>query len=297
MNCLFINFTLNFSPAEFDTFDVDADTSLTFCLKEWRAFLQLAESLNANITINFETTGEPIEFSMQDLDVFEVTLFMSTLSSELDSSRDVSGLLAVGSQVGNHKRAYDEQVEAELQVALKKVKGRTKKPPLSPESKIQYSDPNIENCTSNNEGASSAGEGTSNHYNRLTVARNGGGRPLTLDVPTISNGTSIVTPPRIDHHTSNNLEVIFLRDTEEDDSDRTLSNIPMPPNIPRQEEDDDVIMIADSPASSHSEVIRREGLSLFRRCYEPSFKCTDITGLNRIVAHDSDDEEAGNQRK
>lgn len=302
------------SPAEFDTYVVDTETSLTFCLKEWRAFLILAESLNTNITINFETTGLPIEFTIQDLEVFEVTLFMSTLSSDLDTSRNTSGLALNASQLnisgrpsitGTNKRAHDRtNVDEELNTLLKKPKGRTKARPVSPESRIQFSNPDIEDESANADGSTS---GITNH-NRFTVARNEVERNDILEVPTINNRTCTLSPRPPIHEVSNNLEIIFLKDTEDDDSDKTLLSIPMPnadgvcqPSAmdtiqetvagEGEVDNDDLIEIPASPIDKRSQEMRKAALALFRRCYEPSFRVSNVTGLNRILAENSSDEE------
>lgn len=307
---------------------VDTETSLTFCLKEWRAFLILAESLNTNIAIHFETTGLPIEFTIQDLEVFEVTLFMSTLSSDLDSSRNASVVVLNESRAGSQlnasgrpsiagttttttkKRAHEPSVEEELNALLKKPKGRTKaqaRPP-SPESRIQFSNPDIEDCSNNNDSANDEGPAatyTTTSHNRITVARNGAEDHNRLDVPTIRNHRTSSTlsprPPPV-HELSNNLEVIFLKDTEDDDSDRTLLSIPMPTDdavgqpaamdtIQETVPDEGAVEIPASPVDVRSQAKRKAALSLFRRCYEPSFRVSNITGLNRILAENSSDEE------
>lgn len=271
---------------------------MTFCLREWRAFLTLAESLNANIIINFETTGLPIEFTIRDLDVFEVTLFMSTLSSDLDNSRNDSVIIvsdSVPSQVGpttSKKRTHEATVDEELNALLKKPKTR-KKQTQAQESNIHFSNPDIEDYSANN------GNGTDssaiNNHNRWTIARNSG--EGLLQVPTIAPRVSTLSPrATTTHHNQSNLDIIFLKDTEED-TDATLLSIPMPGDGPPpssmetlHETVPDADEIPISPAESQSRVKRKAKLALFRRCYDPSFRVSNITGL-RILAENSSDEE------
>ncbi|PSN30763.1 Cell cycle checkpoint control protein RAD9A [Blattella germanica] len=44
-------------PREFDQYNIEMDTSITFCLKEFRALLQFAEAVSLPIVANFETGG------------------------------------------------------------------------------------------------------------------------------------------------------------------------------------------------------------------------------------------------
>lgn len=316
-----------FSPAEFDTYVVERETNLTFCLKEWRAFLVLAESLTTSIAIHFETTGMPIEFTIHDLDVYEVTLFMSTLSSEImDSSSSIITPPANNQSVNNitnrsvrvgsstSKRAHSEEnVDDELNALLKRPKGRARKKTTTEEvSKMQYSNPDIEDC-SNNESLPSlvtttggSNSRTSSNPTRMTVARSAGQEPDPA-VATIANRMSTVSPvrPVTTNHplVQNDLEIIFLKDTDED-TDQTLLSIPLPMEaVPEDcpmmntlhsvdEEDDDVgTEIPESPAEKRTQEMRRAAISLFRRCYEPSFKISDVTGLNRVLAENSEDED------
>lgn len=277
---------------------MDTETSLTFCLKEWRAFLVLAESLNSIIAISFETTGLPIEFTIQDLDLYQVTLFMSTLSNDLDSSRNVSGIPS-SQMVNNSKRAHEATVDEELNTLLKKPKGRTKRA-SSPGSKVQDSNPDIEDYTNNESGNAASSSASSRHENnRLTVARNGGGNMLEL--PTLSNScVSSVSPRATASRTvvpdMNELEVIFIGDTEDD---TTLSNMPIEANpvypTLRTSQDTlnsstakDEFVVPESPVDSGR---RKTAISLFRRCYEPSIRLNNMTAFNNVLADDSDEEE------
>lgn len=308
---------------------MDTETNVTFCLKEWRAFLLLAESLNANISIQFETTGLPIEFTVQDLDVFEVTLFMSTLSSELDNTMSDSVIVLSDSRATpathngktTNKRGHDAgQVDEELAVLLKKPKGRMNKqpppPPLanrltsSSSSTDQFSNPSIEDYSNKMDTSKPV-----DSNDRLTVARSAD-ENNQLNVPTMeSNRISTVSPRN--HDKSHEMEIIFLRDTE-DDSDRTLSQIPMPDaagghrttmatirervaggggdDDDNEEEDEEPQVVVDaeiplSPVHNSTREKRRAALTIFRRCYEPSFKPNEVTGLNRILAESSGEED------
>lgn len=270
---------------------MDTETTVTFCLKEWRAFLVLAEALNTNITIQFETTGLPIEFALHDLDIFEVNLIMATLAKDLDSSCNSSVIILSGETVvgggATYKRTHDpDNVDGELNALLKRPKGRSKV--VADVSMAYLSNPDIEDWSKSNV---TEGPGSNN---RWTVARSADGNNLA-PVPTIETRVSTLSPRPAAQNQSHNVDVIFLKDTEED-TDRTLLSIQMPQNDDQPssmrtiaEEEDDVIPM--SPDKEDSRVKRRAARQVFRRIFEPPFNIADVSGLNRIMAPNSDDED------
>lgn len=44
-------------PGEFDHYSIGVDTSVTFCLREFRALLLFAEAVNLPVAASFETGG------------------------------------------------------------------------------------------------------------------------------------------------------------------------------------------------------------------------------------------------
>jgi len=44
-------------PGEFDLYNIGVGTSITFCLREFRALLSFAEAVNLPVTANFDTGG------------------------------------------------------------------------------------------------------------------------------------------------------------------------------------------------------------------------------------------------
>lgn len=45
-------------PEEFENYKIAEDTTIIFCMRELRAILGFAESMNASIAANFDTAGE-----------------------------------------------------------------------------------------------------------------------------------------------------------------------------------------------------------------------------------------------
>lgn len=67
---------------EFNRSNITDPTSITFCFREFRAFLVIASYLRLNITMNFYTCGRPVSFMVKKFELFEVGLIMSTVSED-----------------------------------------------------------------------------------------------------------------------------------------------------------------------------------------------------------------------
>lgn len=68
--------------SEFNRSSITEPTSITFCFREFRAFLVIASYLRLNMTMNFHTSGRPVSFMIKKFELFEVGLMMSTVSGE-----------------------------------------------------------------------------------------------------------------------------------------------------------------------------------------------------------------------
>lgn len=72
---------LSLKPVEFDYYSVGIDTHITFSMKEFRAVLTFAEAVNLPITLQFEITGKPAIFTIDNNSTFEADFVMATESS------------------------------------------------------------------------------------------------------------------------------------------------------------------------------------------------------------------------
>lgn len=69
---------INLKSLEFDSYTIDAETSITFTLKEFKALLAFAEALNLSLQIHFETTGRPVVFIVHNNSTFEAHFVLAT---------------------------------------------------------------------------------------------------------------------------------------------------------------------------------------------------------------------------
>ncbi|KAL7286043.1 hypothetical protein TKK_0019652 [Trichogramma kaykai] len=75
----------NFSVGEFDEYNIESDTIITFCLKELRAILSLADILSQPIDIHFERPGRPVVFVCKSGSM-ESNLVLATLNPDTESA-------------------------------------------------------------------------------------------------------------------------------------------------------------------------------------------------------------------
>ena len=77
-----IHTVLSMQPGEFEQYDINEDTSATFCLKEFRSLLLFAEFLNIPINAYFSTGGQPIVLSISQGDFLSSKYVLSTLAED-----------------------------------------------------------------------------------------------------------------------------------------------------------------------------------------------------------------------
>ncbi|KAH8301151.1 hypothetical protein KR018_003807, partial [Drosophila ironensis] len=82
VNDKFMRTQLKLKPSEFDQYQVTNETIITFCIKEFRAFLLFAECLNASLALEFDDAGLPVLLKIKKHGEIECLLIMSTLSPD-----------------------------------------------------------------------------------------------------------------------------------------------------------------------------------------------------------------------
>lgn len=69
---------ISLKPAEFDSYIIGSETTITFTLKEFRALLAFAEALNLPLQLHFEITGRPAVFIVHNGSTFEANFVLAT---------------------------------------------------------------------------------------------------------------------------------------------------------------------------------------------------------------------------
>ncbi|XP_045171278.2 cell cycle checkpoint control protein RAD9A-like isoform X2 [Mercenaria mercenaria] len=78
---------LSLEPDEFDDCQIGVDTEVTFCLKELRAILAFSEATTLPLTLQFETAGRPIVFTIDSDSTFEGNFVLATLADQQTQSQ------------------------------------------------------------------------------------------------------------------------------------------------------------------------------------------------------------------
>ncbi|GFV22284.1 cell cycle checkpoint control protein RAD9A [Trichonephila clavipes] len=81
---------LTLESEEFDLFEVNQETKITFCLKELKAVLNFCEGFNIPISIKCQTGGKPVTFSVTSLRGVDIQFVLATLADrETQSSSGI----------------------------------------------------------------------------------------------------------------------------------------------------------------------------------------------------------------
>ncbi|XP_054710386.1 cell cycle checkpoint control protein RAD9A-like [Uloborus diversus] len=108
---------LTLESEEFDIFEVEQETKITFCLKELKAILSFSEGFSVPITIQCQAGGKPVTFSITGLRGVDVQFVLATLADrDTQSSSCSSSVLRTS-------------VSQNTQVKKKTIKGGNKKLP------------------------------------------------------------------------------------------------------------------------------------------------------------------------
>ncbi|KAJ0173011.1 hypothetical protein K1T71_011187 [Dendrolimus kikuchii] len=76
---------INLKPAEFESYTIGEETTITFTLKEFKALLAFAEALNLPLQLNFEKTGKPIIFIVHNGLTFEAHFVLATTKPDSET--------------------------------------------------------------------------------------------------------------------------------------------------------------------------------------------------------------------
>lgn len=78
---------MTLDPDEFDKYAVDLETSVTFCMKELRAFLSFSDVFNYPVSILFDSPGKPLTFRIDSDPHFVASFVLATLKEGVAASQ------------------------------------------------------------------------------------------------------------------------------------------------------------------------------------------------------------------
>ncbi|XP_067951998.1 cell cycle checkpoint control protein RAD9A-like [Watersipora subatra] len=82
--------TMTLDRQEFESYDIETETSISFCLKEVRAALSFAEYNDYSTSLHFDEAGMPMFVSIDADPSLEMTFIVSTISEDLTQSSSAS---------------------------------------------------------------------------------------------------------------------------------------------------------------------------------------------------------------
>lgn len=117
--------------SEFNRSSITEPTSITFCFREFRAFLVIASYLRLNVTMNFQTSGRPVSFMIKKFELFEVGLIMSTVSPPLNEE-----VRLPAKSRPKHNSKFNSSIKRKKQSRNENSKWRKQKRKATPEKSL-----------------------------------------------------------------------------------------------------------------------------------------------------------------
>lgn len=122
-------------PGEFENYNVQSETALTFCLKEFRSIISFAEFTVLPITAHFDSGGQPIVFTISQEPLLEVVYVLATLvegpTANTDPARQRLPLSASKSRVAGCGRSTGTPLRR-VHSTQKEMAGRASLPSTPP---------------------------------------------------------------------------------------------------------------------------------------------------------------------
>lgn len=267
---------LKLDSGEFVSFIVGQQTSITFCLKAFRAVLFFSEPLNLPLAVKFSSPGSPVVI-ISDSSTVELRFVLSSLAPEdCDASRSDSQQLLTPIQSSEGR---DQQVQFRKKTASK-----------NPRS--------LDEAWGGSSGANSSKTNQSttatSNTNRLSAVQ----RQQARSEQTLPNGTSqqsttsATSSVRAVVGTSGSSSSLsrprrnpldgFEESLDAAESDGDGINDIVIPASDNEDEEDEVVPSSPRPS--------KKARFFFQRCYDPTLLAADIDG-GQVYVPDTDEEE------
>ncbi|KYN42615.1 Cell cycle checkpoint control protein RAD9A [Trachymyrmex septentrionalis] len=279
---------LAFGIGEFDRYTIGNETSITFCVKEFKALLVFSESVGVPITASFGTAGRPILFMVKS-PAFETNMLLSTLSPDCDSQSDTS---IVSRQVQsvrkkNSSRSTSNRVNKMSSSRIKKLI----KPTVSDVSKntlvkekIQSKTQDSSNKTLNENRNASVSIVNANANNSINdVQERNSHIPVQrcCSVTCSPASTSSAISRKISEGQRKLVNSVFSSITKRKSMD----------DKGNQKEEEDAIDcdLDDNVPQSPPRKVAKKAKVVFQKCFQNTFDPRMLPGHNTILVEDSDE--------
>ncbi|XP_012286979.1 cell cycle checkpoint control protein RAD9A [Orussus abietinus] len=279
---------LALARGEFDHYVMKEDTSITFCMKEFRALLNFSELVGLPVSIHFESAGRPVVFIIKNIS-FEVNVVLSTLNPDLDTQSDITAPSvqekSIRKRASNKKSTRTSAKSKQGTSQLRKQNSTTK----SIETNINNkSNLNVNNQPNQEEAA------VTEVFQRINVD----------DVPLINlelnQSNKEVTPKNMNLYkksvnlpsSSNSTPTSNTRFVNNKKSARSIfSSVSKRKSESESEKSMDVLSEGDSVLNSPPRQSTKRARTIFKKCFQATFDPRMLPGHDTILAEDSDENE------
>ncbi|XP_024942760.1 cell cycle checkpoint control protein RAD9A isoform X2 [Cephus cinctus] len=263
--------------SEFVNYNVETETTITFCMKELRAILNFAESVGLSLGIHFETAGRPVIFTIETTS-FEANVVLSTLNPDVTSAIDKSA---------GGKREQSLQKKAANKKSFKKSANTVNRRTIN-NSKISTK---TGNATSNIQSASIK----DNHDVSLintdsnTLVNMGNGHSENDHV--MQNNSERITREVFNYNEKPSTSKSILH-RESIDSRNLINSVFS--NMPKRKTCNERVDVSDTSDDEdtvpNSPPPAKKARSIFQKCFQKTFDPKImLPGHDRILAEDSDE--------
>lgn len=268
VNDKFMRSQLKLTCDEFENYNVSEDITVTFCLKEFRAFLLFSEAIFENLEIKFREAGSPIVFQIEKANFFEGILIMSTLSpDEVTMCEDVAPREITESFLSRSSVAP--------KTAAKRKNTTKKKAPPSKESKRLNSTSLAHSIVAEDDQPSSE-DSSIFRFDRQSV-------DIPRNNPSSSNNIELPRIPDLSPH----VETLSHAEPMETDAVQTESEV-FVTFVESEEREQQSEQIAQSP--EHNDPNRKGLRYIFSRCFEATYVPREPSPTDSLYVPDSDEE-------
>ncbi|CAD6227613.1 GSCOCG00001291001-RA-CDS [Cotesia congregata] len=269
---------LALAVGEFDTYTIGQDACVTFCMKEVRPIMSIAELVERPLHLLFEVAGRPVVFILKDIS-FEANLVLSTINPDLGNS----GL----SDASIHNRRQAVKKRGALQRGTKSSKTKEKPAKKSKVSSVAGSSM-IQSVNTDNSPMTKGKKvptiaekavkspRTSNDSDRTVPVSDGSGRRRSSLIAETLSEQSTPSGRTLSGASSASIFTPAGKRRTSGNDGNYFDDQPM--------EQDDIVPSSPPPRSS------KKARMIFKKCLQATFDPTSLPGHDLVLAKDSDEE-------